>query len=408
LLYHSKSIGIFAEEAENPAEASRILEKAARNGDPFKYVLLDEQFFNNDGLSLFEYIKSSSLLKHTSIALMLGKNDLTAIEKAKINGINNVIYKPIQQTVFQNNLKKMLGTFDETDEVIPKQNLIPKNKTPQKPEEKAVILVAEDNLINQKVILSQISVLGYEVDIVPNGKEVLEALKLRKYDLILMDCQMPLMDGLETTVKIRESNDEYLRELPVIAITAQTISEDKEKCLAAGMNDYIIKPTNQQELKEILNFWLNKSDAKEVSANLTFQSNKNGNRKNSSSEAEKISKRLFEISKYSDNEVVIECIGLFLEDSAEVLSKIEKACENSNYERILRETHKLKGSAANMGAEKLPELCQKLITEIREDNFESVAELFNEISTEYDLLKPVYKKEFQNFQNKQNTLQLVG
>ncbi|MGI8543813.1 MAG: response regulator [Aridibacter sp.] len=412
LLYHSKSIGIFTEQAETPIAALNILKKAAQNGEPFKYVLLDEQFFSKDGLSLAEDIKKSSLLKHTSIALMLRKNKLTAVENEKINGISTIIYKPIKQSFFQQTLKKLLGTDGGIDKDSINSNIIPEinsenSQSKQKSSEKAAILIAEDNLINQKVILNQISDLGYKTDIVRNGNEVIEALKSKKYDLILMDCQMPLMDGFETTAKIRESNDEYFKQIPIVAVTAQTIMGIEEKCHAAGMTDYISKPTNQQELKEVLNLCLNKSTAKAFTPTQSLRSNHNLNEKSNLSESKEISKRLNEISEFSDDEVVVECIELFLNDSVKVLNDLVKAYENSNYIQILREAHKLKGSSANMGAVRLPELCQELISEIREDNFDNVSKLSNEISKEYNFLESIYKNNLQKFKSKQIEPELV-
>jgi CheY-like chemotaxis protein len=116
------------------------------------------------------------------------------------------------------------------------------------------LLVVEDNLVNQKVILARLNRLGYPVDTACNGEEALQMLEVNHYDLVLMDCQMPIMDGYETTARIR--NLERFRKLPVIALTANALPGDREKCLSAGMSDYLVKPVNSEHLKEKLSHWL--------------------------------------------------------------------------------------------------------------------------------------------------------
>jgi len=120
--------------------------------------------------------------------------------------------------------------------------------------QKIRIMLAEDNIINQKVALKILENLGYHADAVANGKEALNALETLSYDLVLMDVQMPEMDGFEATKKIRDSESAF-RNLPVIAMTAQAMKGDREKCLKAGMDDYVSKPVRPQELEEVIKKW---------------------------------------------------------------------------------------------------------------------------------------------------------
>lgn len=119
------------------------------------------------------------------------------------------------------------------------------------------ILVAEDNPINQKVAQAMIEKLGYDVDIVANGLETLDALRLIQYDLVLMDCQMPEMDGFEATRRIRLEDSGVLNShVPIVAMTASAMSDDRNRCLQSGMNDFIAKPVHIQELQKMLAAWL--------------------------------------------------------------------------------------------------------------------------------------------------------
>lgn len=119
------------------------------------------------------------------------------------------------------------------------------------------ILVAEDHLINQKLVFAMLEKLGFKVDIVGNGKEALERISQNEYSLVLMDCQMPELDGFETTTAIRRLKDSKQSSIPVIAMTASAIKGDREKCIEVGMNDYISKPLHLSQLQEILEKWLN-------------------------------------------------------------------------------------------------------------------------------------------------------
>jgi CheY-like chemotaxis protein len=125
---------------------------------------------------------------------------------------------------------------------------------------KVRILVAEDNAINQKVALKLLDRLGYRADAVANGQEAVTATASIPYDLIFMDCQMPEMDGYEATAIIRSKTSETLNsEIPIVALTANAMEGDRDRCIAAGMNDYLSKPFNPEALVEILNKWLGDS-----------------------------------------------------------------------------------------------------------------------------------------------------
>jgi len=125
------------------------------------------------------------------------------------------------------------------------------------------VLLAEDNSVNQKVALAILKKMGLRADAVANGQEAIQSLEDRPYDLVLMDCQMPEMDGFEATRTIRKSRSVIDAAVPIIALTASVLTADREECLAAGMNDFLTKPINPQALAETLEKWLPKSDGSE-------------------------------------------------------------------------------------------------------------------------------------------------
>ncbi len=401
LTYQAKSIGVIAEEASNIDNALKILNKASKNGEAFQYVIIDRYIGRKNGLSLALQVNNLPSLRKTSIVLMLNKNDVEAQQIAKDSDINEFLYKPIQQTVYTKKIVSLLNKSKGNEKPQVKSVQVSEtnkmNTTSHETEYKARILIAEDNLVNQKVISNQVLRLGYDVDVVSNGKEALQALESGVYDLILMDCQMPVMDGLEATAKIRENEALNSSHIPIIAVTAHAIVGDKEKCLSIGMDDYISKPTNQERLKELIQKWLKPDENADDS--LTTQEVLDDIDLSDLSEKEKVSIRLAELAEVCDADIVIECIDLFIKDTSEVIEKLNIAQENADYGAILSEAHKLKGSASNMGADRMPKICQKLMALVKEDKFEATPILINQISVEYKFLKKVYKKEKNNYQS---------
>jgi two-component system sensor histidine kinase/response regulator len=139
---------------------------------------------------------------------------------------------------------------------VPAGGIVTRHTVAESVNRRIRILLAEDNIINQTVALAFLEKLGYRADVVANGQEVLHALERIPYDLVFMDCQMPEMDGFEATAVIRRPDSPVLNhDIPIIAMTAYAMKGDREKCIAAGMNDYLAKPIQAEKLAEALERW---------------------------------------------------------------------------------------------------------------------------------------------------------
>ncbi len=203
------------------------------------------------------------------------------------------------------------------------------------------LLLAEDNFINQKVALRILSEAGYSAESVMNGKEAVEAVAEKEFDLVLMDVQMPEMDGFTATKKIREA-DHSRKSIPIIAITAHALLGDKEKCLEVGMNDYLSKPINAESLILKLDKWLKvkASDGKDTPT------------------AEKKKDVIFDFDHLekmasNDEEFRKELIGTYFEDVSDRLIKLEKFIEDGDFQNIVGEAHTIKGASYSVGAKKI-------------------------------------------------------
>jgi CheY-like chemotaxis protein len=139
------------------------------------------------------------------------------------------------------------------------QKLFGPNGDPSGPRAVPIVLVVEDNAINQRIARMQLEELGYRVHVVNNGSEAVEAAARLRYDVILMDCSMPVVDGYEATARIRKHEAAIGRRTPIIALTAQSMPGDRERCLACGMDDYLSKPASKEDLGKTVSHWVKKS-----------------------------------------------------------------------------------------------------------------------------------------------------
>ena len=212
--------------------------------------------------------------------------------------------------------------------------------------EKVRILLVEDNTTNKTVVLKILEKLGYNADTVSNGTEALDALKRRLYDLVLMDIQMPGMDGFKATRAIRNSSLSIFNpDVPIIAMTAHAMKGDKEKCLQAGMDDYLSKPIRPEELAAVIERWIAGNDGD------TTQ----GRRKPPAPEPPDEYWAAFDRAAVldrldGDEEMLVEVMETFLEDAPQQLRLIEEAVTASDATQIRFYAHTLKGSAGNVGA----------------------------------------------------------
>jgi CheY-like chemotaxis protein len=212
--------------------------------------MLDFGMPEMDGLQLAEAMQLQPEMQAIPLILLMSYVDRSYRERALKVGLLAYLTKPVRTAVLYNSILTALGRVESAP--------LPTNSVElavPAPSQRAHLLVAEDNLVNQKVACRILEKLGYRCDIVSNGKEALAALSRTAYDLILMDCQMPEMDGYEATAEIRRL-ETGVGHTPVIAMTAHVMKGDREKCLEIGMDDYVSKPVRVDELSTALKRWL--------------------------------------------------------------------------------------------------------------------------------------------------------
>ena len=361
--------------AASGREALDILTKAAAIGAPYDLALLDMNMAEMDGLTLARAIKDHPAIASTRLIIMswLGQQPGTA--ELTGAGIEAFLLKPVKQSSLFENLVKAMGrkTADERARIASPSasSATPPSPPPESPSLKIRILLAEDNAVNHKVALLQLHKLGYSADAVANGLEVLEAMQRIPYAVILMDCQMPEMDGYEATKELRRRESEpsqtALRRAPVhiIALTANAMQGDREKCLAAGMNDYVSKPARAAELKTALDRWQpppRSVEAPSPSLPLpTPEPNPLGTREapvvlaiDTASASEKEEARPLDLERWQDITegdpgVMRELVGLYFKQADVLITELGEAVRSRSAPEVKRVAHKFGGASSTCG-----------------------------------------------------------
>ncbi|WP_371357382.1 response regulator [Hydrocoleum sp. CS-953] len=350
LKIQTKKWNMISTEAESGAETIELL----RKGRKFDLAILDMQMPEMDGLTLAAEIRKLAKLK-TLPLVMLSSVCYTKSDATK--HLQSFLNKPIKPNQLYNVLMQIFASqqigIRNQVQIDINQNLA--KQLPLR------ILVAEDNVVNQKVALSMLQQMGYRADVVNNGLEALTALEQIPYDLVLMDVQMPEMGGLEATQHIYEKYGKDLEKRPVIvAMTAGAMEGDRDICMKTGMDDYISKPVKMEALQQVLANWgtrilANKNSDLEVPLE-TFEFVSNSSPANLSNISTDILvdwKVLANIRKHlqkdDERDVVGKLIDLFLEDTSQLLATMKKAIEEFDAETLQLTAHNLKGSCGNLG-----------------------------------------------------------
>jgi CheY-like chemotaxis protein/HPt (histidine-containing phosphotransfer) domain-containing protein len=252
------------------------------------------------------------------------------------------------------------------------------------PQYEARVLVVDDNGTNQMVAKGMLTKFGIQVDLASNGEEALHALKQLHYDLVFMDCQMPVMDGYEATRCIRGPKSGVCdRAVPIVAMTANAMQGDREKCLSAGMNDYIVKPVEPHNLKMALKQWL-PSTQPEVA--LPAQIGKEQPQKTANSSKPMFDHAAMRKRLMGDDELIRTVTEAFLKDMTLQIELLKTAVTNNNRQAVAMQSHKIKGSAANVGGIALSALAFGIEQSVETDELGALQQKLPELEQCFRLL----------------------
>ena len=248
--------GMVPEAADSGSKALELLKSAKARNTGYDVVIIDLMMPVMDGVELSRTIKGDPHFANLPLVMLTAFGQRENLMRAREPGVAACLTKPVRESRLWECLTAVIGNASngsqcEQSYAGAEASLRNEEAEGQPKPSKKLILVAEDNVVNQKIAVRPLENLGYRADTVANGKETLEALSLIPYDLVLMDCQMPEMDGYQATEEIR-SREGTERRTPIVAMTANALTGDREKCINAGMDDYVSKPVKREVLASVL------------------------------------------------------------------------------------------------------------------------------------------------------------
>ena len=371
--------------AADGVQALEMLHAAARRGEPYHLAILDLNMPGMNGLELARAIKADPGISEVRLIMLTSMGACASAQEAREAGIIAYLTKPVRQSHLLNCLVALMrNTAPGPPQVVPAASCI---KFPGK------VLLAEDNLVNQEVTRAMLEGCGCQVESAFNGTEVLAAMGRTRYDIILMDCQMPQLDGYETTRIIRkqEAAGDQPRNV-IIAVTAHAMEGDRETCLAAGMDDYLGKPFTQEELQHTLARWLPlRVDPKPVALQ-----GQNGAPKTLASPLDrKVLAQIINLQTEGAPDLLSRVIQAYLKEAPGLLAKLKEAIQQHDPEVVHRTAHSLKSSSANVGALNLSALFKELEVMGRSRSLDHAGQFLDHAVTEYDRVKQALRQEFQ-------------
>jgi ligand-binding sensor domain-containing protein/signal transduction histidine kinase/DNA-binding response OmpR family regulator len=359
--------------------ALSALAKAADDGFPFPIVLLDAHLPEMDGFALAERIRRDPRLSGVIVMMLTSSDQPGDVARCRQMGIAAYLVKPIRRAELLDALRVAIGKAraDASPTVVQRQPAA-------KPPLKGRILVAEDNLVNQKVVVRMLESAGHTVSVAGDGTEVLAAMQKEHFDAILMDVQMPTMNGFEATARIRERERESgSNHVLIIAMTAHAMKGDREKCLDAGMDDYLSKPIQRGNLLAMIQNLLESSTAP-------------------ATDSEKIVDGSLTVAQVGqDAALLAEIIDLFSRDCELVLSKMATAIINEDGPALAAAAHVLKGSVANFGAASAVAMLEKFETLGRVCDLGPTGEMLSELKRELSRIERALKELQSQLENPQ-------
>ncbi len=357
-------------EVADAGSALAELREASRMEDPYRVAIIDMEMPGVDGEALGLVIRSDPTINKTALVLLTsrgGHDDMARLKKA---GFSQFLTKPAKQGQLSAALVRLLhgGPTPVTRAKLDrgaKAIVRPDGSQPR-------ILVAEDNAVNQKVAMRILERLGCLADAVADGLEAVQVLSRIPYDLVLMDIQMPNMDGLTATMRIREPASRVLNPgVPIIAMTAHAMKGDRERCLASGMDDYLDKPVQMTRLADALTRWISTDEG--ASRNASVQTGT----------------RMFSLAMLTeemglDEAEAKEVLSLFLDDMPSQLAALREAAVGSLAPTVKNLAHSVKGACANVGAERLRDIAYRLECMGAAGDLNDVEIVLHDLEAEYE------------------------
>jgi PAS domain S-box-containing protein len=369
-------------EAASGKEALEILREAADGGAPFDVAVLDFMMPEMDGEMLGRAIKTDPMLMNTILIMLTSLGIRGDAALMKEIGFSGYLAKPIKRSQLFDTICLVLGEKEAPAKDKFQATFVTRHTLSEMEKKKLRILLVEDNPVNQMLALKLLEKSGLNADAANNGKEALAVLQKIDYDIVLMDVQMPEMDGFEATRLIRSATSGVLNpQVHIIAMTAHALKGDRERCMAAGMNDYVSKPIEPDQLYDAIG-----KVARGLSAKFVVDRSEPTVRQELIFDRQALLERVGE-----DEAFVQDLIQLFLKDVPERLEELREAVASGNVGLIEEKAHTVKGTAANMAAVELSKIALEIETAAKNDELMLMGPMMKKLEKGFERVKVAFQ-----------------
>jgi PAS domain S-box-containing protein len=355
LEHQVSSWGMGSGSADGGSAALEMLRGTRETGLGYDVVLLDMHMPGMDGLELARAIREEPALTAVRLVLLTSWAVRGSAEAARQAGIHAYLTKPVRQSQLYDALATVIGAGTDAAQLVTRHTL-----TEDKARSRPRLLVVEDNDVNQAVAVGMLAKLGYRADVAVNGIEAVDAVARFSYGAVLMDCQMPELDGYGATAAIRE-REQGTAHVPIIAMTAGATAGEREKCLAAGMDDYVSKPVAIDQLGQTLERWMAVGEAFDPDVVASLRS----------------------LTSDGQPDAFVSLTTLFASSGAALVEGLRQGLARDDAEAVGRGAHELKGGAANLGAVRLADACRQL-EEVLPSDTEGVRAAVFKVEAEFE------------------------
>ncbi|MEO5863966.1 MAG: response regulator, partial [Nitrospiraceae bacterium] len=382
--------------ADSGLAALTLLHQQEQGRTPIALALLDIQMPDMDGLMLADAIQSNAVMRHIDLLALSSLDSRPEREGAGQGQFIAWLRKPVRQSLLRDCLRRWHQGAPATPPMGRAVPIAPTRLTGR-------MLLVEDNPVNREVATGMLELLGYHVDSTENGQLALEVSAAGAYDVILMDCQMPLMDGFTATSHIRERERQtQAARIPIIALTANAMEGDRDRCLAAGMDDYLSKPFSQDHLKEIVSRWLSQTGTSSLQRDSGVASVEAAPESSTpTSHAEQVESTgvvdctawepIRRLKRPGHPDPLGKLLATYVEDSRTLVEQLRQAIDSHDSAMLHAVAHRLKSSSATLGALTVAARCKELEALGRSQQIEGAADHFRHLERDFEAVCSVFQ-----------------